>query len=607
MNKKVLSCALMGATVANSVLPVMATEITYPHMDKVQYDENGNSVAEVHEEVDVTTDSTSTTNVYAELGKEFLVTIPKSLTLDGTTKKGAYTVEVEGDIAGTDVVKVVPDETFALKSTGLNDVTANIEQDKTEWGYDEILEDSAVIGNGEIDAQGLTAGAWEGTFNFNINLEEDGTGTETESKLTLSADDVAMGTGESVQVNAYLDGELANDKVEWTSDNENITVTDGLVETKASAQVGDTATVTVTAEDEETLTAMANVLSDLGIATVASADNTLEAKFTVTIVDMAFTFGDEEITSLDIKAGESAEVEVTIIPASASGTVNWSTTAVSGINLVKNGNKVTVKVADDMETGKTYNLIATYGNYSKEIQINIVADHVCNYENEEITKNATCTEVGIKTLTCSECGKTKTEEIPVDPDAHNFENGTCTECSAEDPNYLEAGLYDANGVMLASWDEAGIDAERNYRTSGFSDSWDTCVTSGYYILTNKYPTTTKIVFPESITNIGEQAFRKCTGLKDVIFSSSIENIGYFSFSYCENLTNVIIPEGVVSIEGCAFTSTKMTEIFIPSTVTNLAGDFILSSPHLTTISVSNKNLIYNSNDNCNAIIETAVV
>ena len=114
MNKKIVSCALMGATVANSVLPVMATEITYPHLDKVQYDTDGNSVAEIHEEVDVTEAGTSTTNVYAELGKEFLVTIPKSLTLSGTTKKGAYTVEVEGDIAGTDKVKVVPDETFAL-------------------------------------------------------------------------------------------------------------------------------------------------------------------------------------------------------------------------------------------------------------------------------------------------------------------------------------------------------------------------------------------------------------------------------------------------------------------------------------------------------------
>lgn len=160
-----LNYALIGSMILGNIAPVFASE--YPHIDKVQYDADGNSVAEVHETVDIEDAGTSSTNVYAELGSEFVVTVPKSLTLDGVTKLGTYTVSVEGDIAGYEKVNVIPDESFTLESTGLNDVTAGIEQDKTSWLYSEF----DIAGNGMIDASGITAGIWNGTFNFNINLE----------------------------------------------------------------------------------------------------------------------------------------------------------------------------------------------------------------------------------------------------------------------------------------------------------------------------------------------------------------------------------------------------------------------------------------------------
>ena len=36
-------------------------------------------------------------------------------------------------------------------------------------------------------------------------------------------------------------------------------------------------------------------------------------------------------------------------------------------------------------------------------------------------KKATCTETGLKTSTCTECGYVKTEVIPIDPNAHNWQ------------------------------------------------------------------------------------------------------------------------------------------------------------------------------------------
>ena len=138
------------------------------------------SVASVDETIDIKESGSSKTSVYAELGSEFLVTIPKSLTLSGIDKKGTYTVSVSGDIAGYEKINVIPDETFTLNSVGLNSITASINQDKISWIYSEITTDSAVIGNGTINASNLSAGKWNGTFNFNINLK--GSGITVEAK-----------------------------------------------------------------------------------------------------------------------------------------------------------------------------------------------------------------------------------------------------------------------------------------------------------------------------------------------------------------------------------------------------------------------------------------
>lgn len=148
--KKALIYLLIGATVTGNVVPA------YAYTNSVENVEAGTVTAPSDAE---------SCEVYATLSSGFKVTIPKKITLDGETKKGSYTVDVEGDIGGTDVIKVVPDASVALSSANLADVTATIEQDKTEWSYSEILANSdKVIGNGVIDESKITAGAWNGTF-----------------------------------------------------------------------------------------------------------------------------------------------------------------------------------------------------------------------------------------------------------------------------------------------------------------------------------------------------------------------------------------------------------------------------------------------------------
>ena len=104
--------------------------------------------------------------MFAQLGSHFEVTIPKVIVLDGSEKKAPYFVSVSGDIAGYECVYVVPDETFKLFAKNKESQDALVSQEKTSWYVDEFNEKAT----GLIEAAGITAGHWSGTFYFNISL-----------------------------------------------------------------------------------------------------------------------------------------------------------------------------------------------------------------------------------------------------------------------------------------------------------------------------------------------------------------------------------------------------------------------------------------------------
>ena len=84
-------------------------------------------------------------------------------------------------------------------------------------------------------------------------------------------------------------------------------------------------------------------------------------------------------------------------------------------------------------------------------------------------------------------------------------------------------------------------------------------------------------------------------------------IGNDAFSYCDSLTTLTIFEGLESILDRAFYECpSLTTVALPSSVTSI-GNFVFSSwcPSLETITVEQGNKVYDSRDNCNAIIETA--
>ena len=146
---------------------------------------------------------------------------------------------------------------------------------------------------------------------------------------------------------------------------------------------------------------------------------------------------------------------------------------------------------------------------------------------------------------------------------------------------------------------------------------------------------TSIVIPDTIATIGDLAF-SANPLKSIVVNSNnpvydsrdncnaiiktdtnellfggvntkipdtVTIIGSYAFDSA-GLTSITIPSSIVTIGNRAFGTNKLTNIIIPSSVTSIESGAFASNP-LESIVVDSNNPVYDSRDNCNAIMETA--
>ena len=98
-----------------------------------------------------------------------------------------------------------------------------------------------------------------------------------------------------------------------------------------------------------------------------------------------------------------------------------------------------------------------------------------------------------------------------------------------------------------------------------------------------YQEITKVVISDGVTSIGENAFFECSALTSITIPASVTSIGEWAFRDCHALTSITIPASVTSIDENAISHCRS----------------------LASITVAAGNTVYDSRNNCNALIETA--
>ncbi len=172
--------------------------------------------------------------------------------------------------------------------------------------------------------------------------------------------------------------------------------------------------------------------------------------------------------------------------------------------MLEKGKDYIVSYKNNIEPGTEAAVIVTgIGNYSGEVTKNFaISTCAHNWDEGKITKEATCEEDGVKTITCKVCNETKTEVIPAT--GHNWDEGKITkEATCEEDgvktitckvcNETKTEVIPATGH---NWDEGKITKEA------------TCEEDGIKTITCKVCNETKTeVIPATGHNYEEPVFR----------------------------------------------------------------------------------------------------
>lgn len=195
--------------------------------------------------------------------------------------------------------------------------------------------------------------------------------------------------------------------------------------------------------------------------------------------------------------------------------------------------------------------------------------------------------------------------------SYNFDEdtGTLTISGTGDmPDYYHNSPFENNSSIKKVIIEDGI-------TKIGEQSFNDCISlksvalpeSVTYINYNAFCGCTSLAnidFPDNITYIGSSAFADCTGLTSVDFPNSLTHLGSGAFARCTGLTEITIPDSLTELYENTFAyCTSLTNITIPENITRIDLAFI-GCTGITDIKADKNNSVFDSRNDCNAIIET---
>ena len=257
----------------------------------------------------------------------------------------------------------------------------------------------------------------------------------------------------------------------------------------------------------------------------------------------------------------------------------------------------------------------------------------------EVTKKPTCKQEGEMTYTCSGCGGSYTESIPMTAHTEVIDEAVAPSCTKT--GLTEGKHCSVCGTVLVEQEVVPMtehsytseetkkptceqEGEMTYTCSVCGGSYmesiptiahnyvdGVCTMCGapepkppteglvftlsadqtQYSVTDYTGTATEVYIPTvyeglPVTSIGDGAFYWCDSLTSIKIPDSVTSIGAAAFRDCSSLASIEITDGVTSIgEGAFIGCSSLTSIEIPDSVTSI-GDYAFSScSKLTSIKI----------------------
>lgn len=179
------------------------------------------------------------------------------------------------------------------------------------------------------------------------------------------------------------------------------------------------------------------------------------------------------------------------------------------------------------------------------------------------------------------------------------DNGLTASCQIKVIGIIDFADAAIKALCIANWDTDG-DGELNKEEAA-------AVTSlGQVFKGNKdIKSFDELQYFTRVTSFLSWEFGNCSALTSLIIPRGIDIIPSYTFSGCTSLRSVSIPNSVTTISYLAFANcSSLNSLTIPQSTTSISGGAFEGCTDLASIVVESGNTVYDSREECNAIIET---
>ncbi|MBR0414421.1 MAG: leucine-rich repeat protein [Clostridia bacterium] len=196
-------------------------------------------------------------------------------------------------------------------------------------------------------------------------------------------------------------------------------------------------------------------------------------------------------------------------------------------------------------------------------------------------------------------------------------------CNALEEVYYEGAAADWDKIEIGTYNEPLLNAQRHYSLisgscgenvtytidaqgnltlsgTGATYDYDTGSNPSPFYTSNEIKTLT---VERGVSALGENLFYGCSSLKSVQLPQTLKTIGYHAFFDCSRLESLTIPDSVSTIGGGAFARCEnLSALSVGSGVSSIGEMAFSDCRNLESIRVAVGNSVFDSRDNCNAII-----